>query len=234
MSDPTRGQLVQFDRNITELKAKIDSNGLQNLIQRFDVVELIARIDQPKLEAIRCLVGSSELLVVSEPTRSWCEQDGVIYFNITSNGRTGLEWERFCDENKYQLSPEARFLLRSDDFKPTSCVTTEIAVLEGILFEDNDRITKKIHAEANKRKLEKLNAEAACLIREKFSDKEIEAMGLWWIIVMHKPIEGSGGSPYLLGAHRHGGHWLDAYYDEPDDGWLRDFGFAFAVSQVST
>src|SRR3989338_4837086 len=103
-------------------------------------------------------------LSVSEPTRSWREEDGVIYFSVTSDG------------------------------------TTEVAVLKGMLFEDNDRITKKIRAEADKRKLSKPNAELACLIREKFTDKEIEAMGLWYIVAMHEPINDSDGDPFLLNA----------------------------------
>ncbi|MDP3794037.1 MAG: hypothetical protein Q8R07_04800, partial [Candidatus Uhrbacteria bacterium] len=109
------------------------------------------------------------------------------------------------------------------------------AVLKGMLFEDNDRITKKIRAEADKRKLSKPNAELACLIREKFTDKEIEAMGLWYIVAMHEPINDSGGDPHLLSADRvDDGRWLGACYGRPDDRWDRGDGFAFAVSQVSS
>ena len=31
-------------------------------------------------------------LTVSEPIRSWREEDGVIYFSVTSDGTTGEEW----------------------------------------------------------------------------------------------------------------------------------------------
>ena len=30
------------------------------------------------------------------------------------------------------------------------------------------------------------------------------------------------------------GHWLNAYYDKPDNRWSRDDGFAFVVSQLSS
>ncbi|MBI2024535.1 MAG: hypothetical protein HYT03_00370, partial [Candidatus Harrisonbacteria bacterium] len=97
----------------------------------------------------------------------------------------------------------------------------------------NDRITKKIRAEADKRKLSKPNAELACLIREKFTDKEIEAMGLWYIVAMHEPINDSVGDPDLLSADRGGaGRWLSVC--RPGRRWCRDGGFAFAVSQVSS
>ena len=174
-------------------------------------------------------------LSVSEPTRSWREEDGVIYFSVTSDGTTGEDWIKRLEGNGFRVGDYAKQVLRSPDFKPTNGVTTEVAVLKGMLFEDNDRITKKIRAEADKRKLSKPNAELACLIREKFTDKEIEAMGLWWIVAMHEPINDSDGDPGLLRADRYGGgRWLSACYGRPGYGWSRDSGFAFAVSQVGS
>ena len=169
-------------------------------------------------------------LSVSEPTRSWREEDGVIYFSVTSDGTTGEDWITRLESKGFRVGDYAKQVLRSPDFKPTNGVTTEVAVLKGMLFEDNDRITKKIRAEAYKRKLSKPNAELACLIREKFTDKEIEAMGLWYIVAMHEPINDSDGDPFLLSAIR--GGWLGACSGRPDGGWDRGFGFAFAVSQA--
>ncbi len=171
-------------------------------------------------------------LVLYRPTR-WREQDGVIYTSVTSDGTTGPRWIERLEGKGFRLRDDAKSVLRSPDFKPTSGVTTEIAILKGMLFEDNDRITKKIRAEADKRKLTKTNAEVTCLIRENFSDEEIEAMGLWWIVAMHEPIKDSDGDPSLLSAYRSGdGRWLSAYCAHPDVRWSRAYGFAFVVSQV--
>ena len=174
-------------------------------------------------------------LSVSEPTRSWREEDGVIYFSVTSDGTTGKDWITRLESKGFRVGDYAKQVLRSPDFKPTSGVTTEVAVLKGMLFEDNDRITKKIRAEADKRKLSKPNAELACLIREEFTDKEIEAMGLWYIVAMHESINDSDGAPFLLSARRGGGGpRLNAYGGRPGIGWCRGGGFAFAVPQVSS
>ncbi|MCX6716321.1 MAG: hypothetical protein NTV72_00105 [Candidatus Taylorbacteria bacterium] len=182
--------------------------------------------------AIKLLQGK---LSVSEPTRNWSEQDGVISLSVTSDGTTGPQWIERLEGKGFRLSDRAKSVLRSPDFKPTIGVTTEIAILKGMLFEDNNRITKKIRAEADKRKLTTPNAEVAYLIQENFSDEDIEAMGLVWIVAMHEPIKDSGGDPDLLYASRYGGgRWLDADYDKPDDWWDRDGGFAFAISQVVT
>ena len=172
-------------------------------------------------------------LIISEMVKKWREENGVIYFSVTSDGTTGSEWIKRLEKKGFRVGDYAKSVLKSDDFKPTNGVTTEIAVLKGELFSDEDRITKNVRAEADKRKLAKPNAEVACLIREKFSDKEIEAMGLWYIVTMHKPIKDSDGDPGLLDADRDGdGGWLGTYYDEPGGRWLRGDGFAFAVAQA--
>jgi len=151
------------------------------------------------------------------------------------HGTTGGQWIKRLKKKGFRVSSYAESLLFSPDFKPTKGVTTEIAILKGMLFEDSDRITKKICDDADRRKLRKPNPEVACLIRETFSDEEIKAMGLWWITVMCEPIKDSAGDPHLLNAHRDGhGRWLDADYDSPDRRWNREGGFAFAVSHVSS
>ena len=170
-----------------------------------------------------------------EPTRSWREEDGVIYFSVTSDGTEGVDWIKRLEGNGFRVGDYAKQVLRSPSFTPTNGVTTEVAVLKGMLFEGNDRITKKIRAEGALRKLSKPNAELACLIRLKFTDKEIEQMGLWYIVAMHEPINDSAGVPSLLFAGRDGdGRWLSAYCERPLGRWGRDGGFAFAVSQVGS
>ena len=45
----------------------------------------------------------------------------------------------------------------------------------------------------------------------------------------------SDGNPNLLNANRNDdGRWLNTYWDNPDNRWNRDNGFAFAVSQLSS
>ena len=172
-------------------------------------------------------------LIVCESTCSWRERDGVIYLTVTSDGTTGPEWIDRLAKKGFRIGTYAESVLRSTDFKPTTGVTYEIAVLKGMLFNDSDRITKKIRAEAATRKLTAPNAEVACLIRENFSDKELETMGLYWVVVMHEPIKDSDGDLELLIVNRcNDGSWLDTDCDNPGDRWDRIDGFAFVVSQA--
>jgi len=168
-------------------------------------------------------------LSVSKPACRWREQDGVIYFSVTSDGTTGEVWIKRLEDKGFCIGDYAKSLLRSPTFKPTKGVTYKVAILKGVLFEDSNRIIKKIRDEADKRKMIRPNAEVACLIGENFSEEEIKAMGLWWIIVM------SGGGPGLLGVDcSDDGRWLRACCDNPDSWWRRGHGFAFVASQVGT
>jgi len=164
-------------------------------------------------------------------TRRWREE---IYFDVASDGTTGPQWIARLEAKGFRLSKWAKDLLNSKEFQPTSGVTYQIAVIRGTRFSDDDRITSKIRDEAERRGWAKPNPEVACLIREMFSDEELEAMGLWWIVVFHEPIEDSDGDPRLLATNRVGvGRWLSAFYVRPGDNWNSEDGFAFAVSQVS-
>jgi len=185
-------------------------------------------IDDPN-EAVR-RVNSGEWAVCEVKPR-WQEKNGVIFFTLpVTDGRIGEEWIKHLERKGFRVSDYAKSVLRSPDFKPTSGVTYRIAVLKGMLFQDSDRVTKKIRAEANRRKLSKPNAEVVCLIRDNFSDKEIEAMGLWWIVAMHDPIKDSDGVPLLLVAFRGGGgQWLGTAYGRLGRRWHRGFGFAFVL-----
>jgi hypothetical protein len=169
-------------------------------------------------------------LTLSEVVRSYREEDGIIRFKVTSDGTSGASWIERLEQGGYNVGDYAKQVLLSPDFKPTSGVTTEIVVMKGSLFSNNERITRNIRAEATKRKYVAPNPEVACLIRVMFTDKEIEDMGLWGIIAMHEPIKGSGGDPRLLCARRDGeGRWLHACRGRPADGWGGGRGFAFAV-----
>jgi len=174
-------------------------------------------------------------LSVSEPACRFREQNGVIYFTLPdTEGMTGPQWIERLEKKGFQLSKWAKDVLNSSDFKPTTGVVNNIAVLKGELFSEADRITKKIRAEADRRKLTTPNAEIACMIRKMFTDEEIKAMGLIWIVAMHEPIKDSDGVLNLLSAHRNDdGRWLDAYCGSPGSRWLRENGFAFVVQQVS-
>ena len=164
----------------------------------------------------------------------WTEENGVITFTLpATDGTTGEQWIARTTKKGNRVGDYAKQVLLSKDFKPTTGVVYTVKVLKGELFSDSDRITEKIRKKAKELKFGNLNAEVACLIRENFTDEELEAMGLWWIIVMHEPIKDSDSDLDLLDARRSdGGRWLNACYGSPRHPWDRGDGFAFSASQV--
>lgn len=177
------------------------------------------------------------MTAVKQPARTlenkWRKENGVIYFKVTSDGTTGEKWFARLLAKGFKVGDYTKSLLLSEYFRPTSGVTTEIAILTGSLFTDHNRVTKKIRQEASKREFTKPNPEIACLTLEMFSSVELKAVGLSWITSMHEPIKDSDGGFGLLSAGRYDeGSCLSAYYGNPGCVWNRDDGFAFAVSQV--
>jgi hypothetical protein len=166
------------------------------------------------------------------PSRAWREQHGVIRFSVTSDGTTGPQWITRLERKGCRITRDAKSVLCASAFKPTNDVTTEIAVLKWILFEGGDQTHKKIRMEADRRGLSTPNVEVACLLRDTFTDEEIQAMGLWWIITMHEPIEDSTGALSLLRAGwLGGGHYLAAISGNDEERVFRNLGYAFAVLQ---
>jgi hypothetical protein len=178
-------------------------------------------------------------IIVSQPDRAWREENGIIHFSVISDGTSGPAWIKRLEKKGFRIGDYAKSILKSKDFKPTSGIPTEVVVLKGMLFSDENRVTKKIRAYAetlsfNSQKPEKPNPEIAFLIREKFSDEDLKAMGLVWIVAMHEPINDSGGDPILLAADRSDdGHWLVAGWVSPGIRWDGGGGFAFALPQIS-
>jgi len=181
--------------------------------------------------------GSEGVVIPTAPTPvPWTVDDeGNIHFTLTSNGFTREQWEQHLERRGWRIGDWARNVLRRASEAPTNGVTYNIVVRPGKKIGDSDRITKKIRAVADKKGWVKPHWELACMIRDTFTDEQLEQMGLLYIVTMHEPIKDSVGDPNLLFSLRSGdGRWLTADYDRPDDDWFDYGGFAFVVPQVST
>jgi hypothetical protein len=173
----------------------------------------------------KCIADALERILDTTPR--WKEQDDIIYLSVTSDGTPGPEWIPRLEGNDFCLRDDAKAVLESPDFIPTDGVTTEIAILKGGLFsDDKNRTTQKIYDEADKRNLEKPNIEVACLIRENFSDEDIQAMGLWWIVVFT--------DLFLLSLYRgDSGRMMHSCHNHHGASWGKQNGFVF-VTQTSS
>ncbi len=220
---------TNFFNNFSGEKMNESANTGLGLIKT--TIERVQNQNSVFTSALKKLVNSSE-----EDLRIFLGKkidNNIIYTSVTSNGKTGQQWIDYFTAKGIQISDWAKDLLLSDEFVPTNGVTTELAIIKGVMFKDSERTVRNIRAEADKRGFTKPNPEVACLLRDKYSNAELEAMGLWYIVTMHEPIKDSVGDPDLLNVDRDDDSWLDADCGEPDNRFHDESGFAFAISQVS-
>ncbi|MDD2935412.1 MAG: hypothetical protein PHX25_02980, partial [Candidatus Pacebacteria bacterium] len=137
-------------------------------------------------------------LIVREPDRRWTiDSDGVIRFSVIGLGLSGPKMEKHLVSKGHENSDYAKQILNSPNY--VSCEKDKVynlAVLPGKLFLDDVRTTGNIRVEGDRRNLihgENLPTEIGTLVRLSFTNKEIEQMGLVWLIAMHKPMKDSDG-----------------------------------------
>lgn len=166
------------------------------------------------------------LLIVNKAKELWK--------SITSVGKTGGEWITRLGGKGFRVGDYAKKLLRDAAFTTTTGTVYDLVVIKGEEFEtDAARTNEAIRVLAKSRGYLTPPIEVAPLLRESITDKEIEEMGLYALIVMHEPVAGAGGDPRLLGVGRHdGGQWLCAWRGRPQSQWDRDYGFVFLAPRT--
>ncbi|HTE48920.1 MAG TPA: hypothetical protein VK675_03380 [Candidatus Paceibacterota bacterium] len=128
--------------------------------------------------------------------------DDLIYITLPpSEGVTGPKWIEDLKDRDFYLTEDAKIILRSQDFQPTTPrFVHRIVVLRANFWKKkSDRNIACIQSEGVSRKWAELHSEAPCIIRNCFSDRELEKMGLVRIIgIRNKPFEGCHGGPRFL------------------------------------
>lgn len=175
------------------------------------------------------LRGELEVKPVEKPAR--------IEFTVQGTGLTAAAWISTIESAGHKIGDWARDILSKPDYDAKHRLEAgkeyKIVLVRGKeIARDSDRTTKNLKAvaikEFGKSSVSDLKGELALLTRMKFSNAELEQMGLWYIAVLHEPIIDSGGDPRVLCSHRVDDRsWVFADYGRPDNYWS-DFGaFAF-------
>ncbi len=152
------------------------------------------------------------------------EKDGLIYFSVTSDGTTGPEWIERLKKKGFNMGNWVKDLLGIKNLRPTTGVTYNVVILRGKLL---DNISNAyIFSKAGSYGLWKPNTEALCLIRDKFSDDDLEDLGLRGIVSISDNILGHENYPELHYAGRHDiGLWMVC--DGRGTSFARGNGFIF-------
>ena len=163
-----------------------------------------------------------------------------ITFTVIGTGLTSAEWITRLESGGHKPSDYAKDILSKPGYDAKHRLEAgkeyKIVLVRGKeIRKDAERTTANLKAlgrrELGDQAVSGLKGELALLIREKFTNAELEAMGLWYIAVLHEPIVSSDGSPGVLRAGRSGGgSWVFAYYGNPAYRWRDDGAFAFLAS----
>ncbi len=163
----------------------------------------------------------------AEKTKSFVEIK-----TLTSDGRTGEQFLSDLEKAGLSFSGFTKTMMKGKEFNATVTTGTKyrIAVIKGEEFTDEDRNIANIRNEIAKLGGIMPPAELSPLLRLNFSDEEIKALGLSWIIPVHEPIDDSSGRPELLGLRASKlDNQLNAYYSHGAYGWDIKSGFAFLL-----
>jgi hypothetical protein len=163
----------------------------------------------------------------------WHEENGIIYFSVTSNGVTGSEWVKRLESKGIVLNDRAIELLFYA-LKPSNGITTRIAVLKENFFSSDNIVPESFRIlVANEQNFVISNLEIACLIRDKFTDNDIKTMGLDSIVVMHHMSDSDiGGMTLHKETFRIYSRTFHAGYGDSCSVWEPFIGSALVCSQV--
>jgi hypothetical protein len=136
-----------------------------------------------------------------------------ITFTVTGLGLTGTEWITRLEYNGHELSSWANNIITKPDYDQNHRLEAGKEYKVTLVFgkeikKDKDRSTANLKAiairELGEQAVTDLKGELALLIRERFSNLELEAMGVGYIAVLHEPIIDSGGGVDVLNSGRNG------------------------------
>lgn len=174
-----------------------------------------------------------------------------IAFTVIGTGLSGAEWLKRLEKGGQTVSDRARDILTRPDYDANHRLETgkeyKIVLVNGNeIPKDSERKTDKLkefarrelgrtenlrafeRRELGEKAVAELKGEHALLIREKFTNAELEKMGLWYIVILHKPIVDSSGDARVLDTDRADDKpWVSAFCDDPDHRWSNRGAFAF-------
>jgi hypothetical protein len=225
----TDGEKLTCATRLHELFTRFTKGVYANPSEVLDGLQLL--IEGKSLKVVPTVAPVVQALTVATGD-TWEVRDGVIYVTLpASEGVTGPQWINRLNDKGYHLSDDAIGLLESKDFKRTTGVVHKLAILTAKFWSDSERYTRTIRPEGQGRKWIELNPEAICILRESFSDEDLEKMGFLWIVGVHEPIEVRGSPRWLRVGRSDDGGWLGTGWARPDDFWHVDGAFAWSLSQ---
>ena len=180
-------------------------------------------------EAVRLM--SSREWVAMPSTRDWWINGDLIRGRFKFDTMSGPKWFAMLRTRNVISKPAEEILKNTphQDFGPSMC--DEMVILPGWLWEVEDRTSANIRAYARKHNLFELTLEDACISRARLDKKQIQDMGLSYIVTMHN--NPSNGQLLTSASFDSQEDALITHSGQPSANWNEGFGFAFGVVKKS-
>lgn len=171
------------------------------------------------------------------PQMKWIERDGVLYFPVQRQYTdVNVPWIDRLQRQGHAVHDRARDVLRSPGFAQGRVGVERLVILRGTLVRDVDRKTGNLHRKAVRgdfagARMRIVAPDVTCLVREKFTNEDLEVMGVRWLVFMHEPIKDSSRDLNLFSIYHSTslGWQFFAYYTDPEFSWGEDTGFVFGL-----
>jgi hypothetical protein len=159
----------------------------------------------------------------------------AILFTVTSDGRSFDEVIASIEAKGRRISDWAKNLVLRSGEKTTTGVVYNFVGIRGDEFPTyRERTMENIFAEAKRRKYPTPTVESTLLLREKYSQNELEKTGLRCFPVFHEPVRYADDCPYyvLVLYRTSDGGWLDGWDANPTRPWHHERLFLFLAPQM--
>jgi hypothetical protein len=169
--------------------------------------------------------------IATEDFRWVASPDGRICVGqITIGGKTAKELEKTLVAGGFEISGEARDMLRSKDFttlpEQQTLSLVRIRVSDLVWASTGSSKTDQIHAKANELGLDLCPAEVGPYLRLAYKDQPLDE----YLFVGMKQIGDSHGSPHVLELDRDvDGSWLNGLYAHPASRWSQENEWVFSL-----
>lgn len=184
--------------------------------------------------------GSNEVVRAISAYERTAKKPTRVTFTVIGTGLPGAEWPARLEAGGHELSKLTRDVLAKPDYDKNHRLEAGKEYKVTLLFgkevrEDSKRTAANLKSRAKQELGEQsiigLKGELALLVREKCTNAEFAAMGIYYVAVLHEPIIDSDGDARVLSSCRYGNEsFMYAHYVRPDLRWSSGCAFVFLES----
>lgn len=118
-------------------------------------------------------------------SQAWKEEGGLIHIPISSGNFSVLDWDNFCELNQVKLDEEVKTYIKKFFNSGGKNDYDHVVILRS----PDSKEIRDVADKATELNLVDLSVSDLLFMRMKLADKDIQAMGLWWLATLDNPMD---------------------------------------------